>query len=258
MPPKGSSVAKKEGSAASKDKATTPKVAKTPAADGEKPKKKKKKADYTSFSIYIHKLLRQISPSSGATEGGKGSGKITISSKAMDVMNSFVHDIFERIATEAGLLARKKKRSTLHSRDIQIAVRIILSGELAKHAIVQGMAAVTKLYNGGSAIMLNSYILTLASVFLLDGCEMNIYNVTISNNTSPDSPFVCNIYIIINIFFGINVNGTGNIDTTSVNNQEPPLVQCNQFNGCLFYGSSDYNLCIDDSSNNNNNNNGGR
>eukprot|EP01133_Synstelium_polycarpum_P015445 gene15445-18322_t len=117
----------------------TPKVAKTP-ADGTKTKKKKK-SDYSSFAIYIHKLLKQIAPTSTAE-----AKKITISSKAMNVMNSFVHDIFERIATEAGVLARKKKRSTLHSRDIQVAVRITLTGELAKHAIVQGMSAVHK-YN---------------------------------------------------------------------------------------------------------------
>ncbi|KAF2069363.1 hypothetical protein CYY_009317 [Polysphondylium violaceum] len=122
-------------------------VAKTPAAEGAsaaaaKAPKKKKKSDYTSFSTYIHKLLKQIAPHTSGSE----TKKFTISSRAMNVMNSFVHDIFERIATEAGGLARKKKRSTLHSRDIQVAVRIILTGELAKHAIVQGMTAVTK-YN---------------------------------------------------------------------------------------------------------------
>ncbi|EGC37303.1 hypothetical protein DICPUDRAFT_12804, partial [Dictyostelium purpureum] len=101
---------------------------------------KRKKSDYTSFSTYIHKLLKQITPSTGKSENKK----FTISSKAMAVMNSFVHDIFERIANEAGGLAKKKKRHTLHSRDIQVAVRIILTGELAKHAILQGMTAVNK------------------------------------------------------------------------------------------------------------------
>ncbi|GAM18127.1 hypothetical protein SAMD00019534_013020, partial [Acytostelium subglobosum LB1] len=129
---------------AAEAKATTPKVAKTKtaSADGEK-KKKKKKSDYSSFSTYIHKILKTLTQNSvsGGTEK-----KITMSAKSMAVMNSFVYDIFERIATEAGLLARKKKRMTLHSRDIQVAVRIILTGELAKHAIVQGMTAVSK-YN---------------------------------------------------------------------------------------------------------------
>ncbi|EAL64181.1 hypothetical protein ACTFIW_012870 [Dictyostelium discoideum] len=128
-----------------KTASTTPKVTKTPTEGGEK-KRKKRKSDYTSFSTYIHKLLKQITPPTNAKSNEKGDRKFTISSKAMSVMNSFVHDIFDRIATEASGLAKKKKRQTLHSRDIQVAVRIILTGELAKHAILQGMTAVNK-YN---------------------------------------------------------------------------------------------------------------
>lgn len=61
-------------------------------------------------------------------------------------MDSFVHDIFERLATEAGRLARYNKRHTITSREIQTAVRLILPGELAKHAVSEGTKAVTK-YN---------------------------------------------------------------------------------------------------------------
>lgn len=39
-----------------------------------------------------------------------------ISSKAMGIMNSFVNDIFERIAGEASRLAHYSKRSTITSR----------------------------------------------------------------------------------------------------------------------------------------------
>ncbi|RXG72742.1 Histone H2B [Armadillidium vulgare] len=49
-------------------------------------------------------------------------------------MNSFVNDIFERIAAEASRLAHYNKRSTITSREIQTAVRLLLPGELAKHA----------------------------------------------------------------------------------------------------------------------------
>src|SRR5690349_16997121 len=62
----------------------------------------------------------------------------------------FVHDIFERIATEAGRLARYQKRSTITSREIQTAVRLILPGELAKHAVSEGTKAVCK-YNASCA-----------------------------------------------------------------------------------------------------------
>uniref|UniRef100_A0A9L0SPM7 Histone H2B n=1 Tax=Equus caballus TaxID=9796 RepID=A0A9L0SPM7_HORSE len=63
---------------------------------------------------------------------------------AMGIMNSFVNDIFERIAGEASRLAHYNKRSTITSREIQTAVRLLLPGELAKHAVSEGTKAVTK------------------------------------------------------------------------------------------------------------------
>lgn len=63
----------------------------------------------------------------------------------MLILNSFVNDIFERIATEASKLAQYNKRSTISSREIQTAVRLILPGELAKHAISEGTKGVTSM-----------------------------------------------------------------------------------------------------------------
>ncbi len=59
-------------------------------------------------------------------------------------MNSFVNDICEGIAGEACKLAGYNKRSAISSREIQTAVRLILPGELAKHAVSEGTKAVTK------------------------------------------------------------------------------------------------------------------
>ena len=59
-------------------------------------------------------------------------------------VNSFVNDVFERIAGEASRLAHYNKRSTISSREIQTAVRLLLPGELAKHAVSEGTKAVTK------------------------------------------------------------------------------------------------------------------
>ncbi|KAG5639798.1 hypothetical protein DXG03_003435, partial [Asterophora parasitica] len=56
-------------------------------ADGEK--KKRKKVRKETYSSYIYKVLKQVHPDTG------------ISNKAMAILNSFVNDIFERIATEA-------------------------------------------------------------------------------------------------------------------------------------------------------------
>ena len=97
-------------------------------------------------------VLKQVHPDTG------------ISNKAMAILNSFVNDIFERIATEASSefqplafdfkmvylhalsieLASYSKKSTISSREIQTAVRLILPGELAKHAISEGTKSVTK------------------------------------------------------------------------------------------------------------------
>eukprot|EP01104_Vermistella_antarctica_P016895 TRINITY_DN5865_c0_g1_i1.p1 TRINITY_DN5865_c0_g1~~TRINITY_DN5865_c0_g1_i1.p1 ORF type:complete len:134 (+),score=60.78 TRINITY_DN5865_c0_g1_i1:23-403(+) len=96
---------------------------------------RRKKRNFASYSTYIFKVLKEVHPDTG------------ISSKAMSIMNSFVGDIFERIAGEAGRLARYNKKNTITSREIQTAVRLLLPGELAKHAVSEGTKAVTKYNN---------------------------------------------------------------------------------------------------------------
>lgn len=59
-------------------------------------------------------------------------------------MNSFIHDTFDRIGSEGSKLVRFNKRRTLSSREVQSAVKLILPGELARHAISEGTKAVTK------------------------------------------------------------------------------------------------------------------
>ena len=68
---------------------------------------------------------------------------------SLGILNSFVADIFERIATEASKLAVYNNRSTISSREIQTAVRLILPGELSKHAISEGTKSVTKFSSAG-------------------------------------------------------------------------------------------------------------
>jgi histone H2B len=62
----------------------------------------------------------------------------------MNIMNSFVHDIFDRVAVESSRLAQYNKRSTITSREIQTSVRLIMPGELSKHAVSEGTKSVTK------------------------------------------------------------------------------------------------------------------
>lgn len=94
--------------------------------------KRKRKRRKESFCLYIFKILKQVHPYTG------------ISVKAMLVMNSFIYDVFERIATEASRLVVMNQRSTLTTAEIQTAVLLILRGDLGKHAIAEGVKAMTK------------------------------------------------------------------------------------------------------------------
>merc|ERR1712232_1429325 len=98
-------------------------------------KNKQKKNRQETYSSYIYKVLKQIHPNTG------------ISKKAMNIMNSFIDDIFEKIGDESIHLVKYGRRNTLSSREIQTAVRLIVPGELAKHAVSEGAKAVTKYSN---------------------------------------------------------------------------------------------------------------
>lgn len=107
--------------------------------------------DRVSSHLFFSPVLKQVHPDTG------------ISNKAMAILNSFVNDIFERIATEASStcrddlhlliltclveLAAYSKKSTISSREIQTSVRLILPGELAKHAISEGTKSVTSKFH---------------------------------------------------------------------------------------------------------------
>ncbi|ELU35579.1 Histone domain-containing protein [Rhizoctonia solani AG-1 IA] len=94
----------------------------------------------------------------------------------MAILNSFVNDIFERIATEASSkhstcsnrfvfltsyleLASYSKKSTISSREIQTSVRLILPGELSKHAISEGTKSVTK-FSAGAGNVIYIFVIT--------------------------------------------------------------------------------------------------
>ena len=85
-----------------------------------------------SYSTYIVRILKQVHPSIG------------ISKRSVSIMNSLVNDTFEKIASEAGRLVRYNNKGVLGSREVQTSIRLVLPGELAKHAVSEGTKAVTK------------------------------------------------------------------------------------------------------------------
>eukprot|EP00746_Dinoflagellata_sp_MGD_P162438 gnl/MRDRNA2_/MRDRNA2_89995_c0_seq1.p1 gnl/MRDRNA2_/MRDRNA2_89995_c0~~gnl/MRDRNA2_/MRDRNA2_89995_c0_seq1.p1 ORF type:complete len:127 (-),score=27.19 gnl/MRDRNA2_/MRDRNA2_89995_c0_seq1:116-496(-) len=101
-------------------------------APGQKSSKK-----INPYNLYIYRVLRQVHP------------KLRISKQSMAIMHSCVTDTFERIATEANRLMKMSKRDTMTSREIQSAVRLVLPGELSKHAVSEGCKAVMKFQQRG-------------------------------------------------------------------------------------------------------------
>ncbi len=98
-------------------------------------KKLKKKTRLETYSLYIHRVLNQVH------------SDIRISTSAMSMIKPFINDVFDRIVFEAGRLVRYNKKSTISSREIQTAACLILSGELAKHALAEGTKAISKYAN---------------------------------------------------------------------------------------------------------------
>lgn len=100
-------------------------------------KRVQRRKKFDSFGVYVYRVLKNIHSEMG------------ISQKAMSVMNSFVLDIFERVALEASKLNRYQRKHTISSNDIQAAIKLILPGDLAEHAIAEGTRAITKLLSKG-------------------------------------------------------------------------------------------------------------
>ena len=105
---------------------------------GDSGTKKRRRKRRETFGKYIYSVLKQVHPDVG------------VSKLAMGIMNSFVNDIFERIASESQRLTQSNDKRTISSREIQTAVRLLLPGELAKHAVSEGTKAVTKYTSSNS------------------------------------------------------------------------------------------------------------
>ena len=96
------------------------------------PERSYKRKQHESYNIYIYKVLKQVHP------------EIGVSKRAMQVLNSFVEDVFDRICSEASKLCNYANKHTLGAREVQAATALVLPGELAKHAQSEGTKSVNK------------------------------------------------------------------------------------------------------------------
>eukprot|EP00011_Vannellida_sp_DIVA3-517-6-12_P006214 CAMPEP_0114623256 /NCGR_PEP_ID=MMETSP0168-20121206/10153_1 /TAXON_ID=95228 ORGANISM="Vannella sp., Strain DIVA3 517/6/12" /NCGR_SAMPLE_ID=MMETSP0168 /ASSEMBLY_ACC=CAM_ASM_000044 /LENGTH=230 /DNA_ID=CAMNT_0001834485 /DNA_START=8 /DNA_END=700 /DNA_ORIENTATION=+ len=99
--------------------------------------KRRRKPNAISYSTYIYKVLKQVHPDTG------------ISRKGMQVIDDFCWDMFNKLSEQAYVLAELNKKSTVTAREVQTAVRLVLPGELSKHARSEGTKAVTKFESAG-------------------------------------------------------------------------------------------------------------
>nr|CUT18450.1 mgH2B.in [Lilium davidii var. unicolor] len=108
-------------------------------------KKRKNRKAGGEYKRYVYMVLKTVHPD------------MTVSSKAMMVMEGMMQDMFERLVTEAVRLVQYMKKATLTCREIQTAVMLVLPGELGKHAVSEGAKAITNYMaavgsgNGGAA-----------------------------------------------------------------------------------------------------------
>jgi len=94
-----------------------------------------------NFEIYIKSVLKQHT-------GGSG----RINKEATDLLNFILNRLAQDIIQESNHLIRpfsvnnstSGNKETISSREIQTSVRLLLPGELAKHAVSQATKAVTK------------------------------------------------------------------------------------------------------------------
>lgn len=86
-----------------------------------------------NFDLAIHRVLKQVH-----------TDNTNITEAAVRSLNLLGHNLADRICQSASKLALKANMKTISSREIQTAVKLVLPGALAKHAITHGMKAITK------------------------------------------------------------------------------------------------------------------
>ena len=91
-----------------------------------------KKNKGENLNLYIYKVLKQVHPDMG------------LSKKSMLVLNSFMLDVFDRLANEAANAVKYTNKNTMDARAVECAVRLCLPGEFAKHAQSEAQKALNQ------------------------------------------------------------------------------------------------------------------
>lgn len=95
----------------------------------------KKKPRALGFKTYVNTILKQVHPNTGSRDLAK---------ETIDEI--LLQPLVKKIISVSRSMTENRKEVTIQPKDIQAAVRSVLPGELAKHAVSEGTKAVTK-YN---------------------------------------------------------------------------------------------------------------
>jgi len=101
-------------------------------------RKQIRKKDFSSFDTYIKKVLKQIHPDT------------SIKGESVVEMDNFTKIVLYEIMRVVNLLTSQNDKKTVTSREVMLATRAVLPGELRRHAQTEGTKAVTK-YNSSIA-----------------------------------------------------------------------------------------------------------
>lgn len=111
---------------------TTSIVKPTPSKTKKITKGKGDKCESAVWTTYINKVMKQVHPDVRSSENAKRQ------------MNAIVDALAKKLTSVAIQLIQGVENKTITSRTIQNAARICLPGELMKHAVSEGVRAITK------------------------------------------------------------------------------------------------------------------
>ena len=85
--------------------------------------------------MYIYKVLKEALHS----KDNKG-----INKKAMNILNSMVIDVLDKLASQSAQLIRYTNKHTLTYKEVEASVKLLFPSDLAQHAIQDGRKAIGK------------------------------------------------------------------------------------------------------------------
>ena len=87
------------------------------------------------LQTYIFRVLKEAAP------------EYAISKKAINMLNEILVDSYDLILKEARGLMMHSRKQTLSSKECESGVKLLIPGELGKHAVQEGRKALQK-YTG--------------------------------------------------------------------------------------------------------------